>query len=118
MELTLEIAAKILHETTRVLPRVDGTIPVCWDELTNHQQEAAMFAVNMLVNTAPKSPEQLHDLWRKINRNFGWVYGPTYDIEKLEHPSMVPFDNLSNTEKLKDELWSVLIEAFRPYLTK
>jgi len=43
-----------------------------------------------------------HDVWAKNRMEQGWVYGPTRDDAKKEHPCLVPYDELSEEEKQYD----------------
>ena len=41
----------------------------------------------------------VHDVWMRGRIAQGWVYGPQRDDEKKTHPCIVPYDQLSETEK-------------------
>jgi class 3 adenylate cyclase/tetratricopeptide (TPR) repeat protein len=43
-----------------------------------------------------------HDLWAKRRTEEGWRYGPRRDDEKKETPMLVPYENLSESEKQYD----------------
>jgi hypothetical protein len=43
-----------------------------------------------------------HDRWMDGKRRQGWTYGPTRDNTRKHHPSMVPWEQLSEPEKDKD----------------
>ena len=50
------------------------------------------------------------------------VYGDVLDVEKKTHPSMVPFEELSDVEKRKDEMDVLMVrlanELFKELNTK
>jgi class 3 adenylate cyclase len=55
------------------------------------------------------SPEQLevisrreHDRWMAERQRQGWTYGKTRDDARKHHPSLVPWEELSEAEKQKD----------------
>jgi ryanodine receptor 2 len=43
-----------------------------------------------------------HDVWAAERFRLGWTYGPSRDDQRREHPSLVPYDELSESEKQFD----------------
>ena len=43
-----------------------------------------------------------HELWAKRRMEEGWTYGPKRDDEKKETPVLVPYEDLSESEKEYD----------------
>ncbi|MBM7095299.1 Ryanodine receptor Ryr [Bacillus sp. H-16] len=62
--------------------------------------------------TLPEDVEKLteelakntHDLWAEERMRNGWTYGPKRDDEKLEHPSLIEYERLSDSEKRYDRI--------------
>ena len=46
--------------------------------------------------------ENAHELWARRRLAEGWRYGPQRDEIKKEHPSLIPYENLSESEKEYD----------------
>lgn len=46
--------------------------------------------------------QNVHNRWMAGRIADGWQYGPTRDDEKKEHPSLVPYEILSEAEKEYD----------------
>jgi hypothetical protein len=46
--------------------------------------------------------ENAHDIWARQRLQDGWKYGPTRDDAKKEHPCLVPYDQLPESEKEYD----------------
>lgn len=46
--------------------------------------------------------ENVHEIWAYNRQKEGWVWGPERNDEKLEHPDMVPYDELPESEKQYD----------------
>ena len=44
----------------------------------------------------------VHDIWAKRRISEGWSYGPKRDDINKEHPDLVPYDELSDSEKQYD----------------
>ena len=43
-----------------------------------------------------------HENWARQRMNEGWTHGPRRDDEKKEHPSLVPYETLPESEKEYD----------------
>ena len=46
---------------------------------------------------------RVHDEWARKRISEGWSYGPSQDISKKHHPSLVPYDELPENEKEYDK---------------
>jgi hypothetical protein len=42
----------------------------------------------------------------------GWKYGEIKDVEKKEHPCMVPYEELDLNQKAKDSLFIAVVRSF------
>ena len=43
--------------------------------------------------------ENTHEIWAQGRINDGWTYGKVRNDENLEHPCLVPYDQLSESER-------------------
>jgi len=43
-----------------------------------------------------------HDIWAKQRLSEGWQLGPQRDDQKLEHPCLIPYEKLPESEKEYD----------------
>lgn len=43
-----------------------------------------------------------HDNWARQRISEGWKYGPKRDDEKKEHPNLVPYESLKESDKEYD----------------
>ena len=43
--------------------------------------------------------EYVHDVWAAGRMAEGWTYGPSRDDDKMEHPNLVPYDQLTEADK-------------------
>jgi RyR domain len=48
--------------------------------------------------------ENAHDIWARQRLGDGWKYGLRRDDAKKEHPGLVPYDQLDESEKEYDRL--------------
>ena len=46
--------------------------------------------------------ENVHDTWAKGRMDDGWTYGPVRDDAKKQHPCLVPYADLPESEKAFD----------------
>jgi len=114
MKFKSEEIAKIIHSATCNLNRMDGSKVENWENLTEFQRENAKNAVKKIYSEPSRTPEALHNLWMEPLIKDGWTCGE-YDHTSKTHPSILPFEELSDTEVLKDYIWYHLTEAFRNY---
>lgn len=49
-----------------------------------------------------KLAQNNHDHWARKRIEEGWRYGPSRDDSKREHPDLVPYDQLPESEKEYD----------------
>ena len=52
-----------------------------------------------------------HDHWARKRIDEGWRYGPRRNDSKKEHPDLVPYDQLSESEKEYDR--KTVVEALK-----
>lgn len=57
-----------------------------------------------LVELTEKLAESNHDHWARQRIAEGWTYGPSRDDEKKTHPGIVPYAELSESEKEYDRV--------------
>jgi hypothetical protein len=55
------------------------------------------------------TPREAHESWVRAYERMGWRYGPVRDPEGKFHPDMVPYDELSDAERAKDEIFLDLV---------
>lgn len=51
--------------------------------------------------------ENTHDIWSAGRIKEGWTFGEKRDDTKKEHPCLVPYDQLPESEKLYDRNTSI-----------
>ena len=44
----------------------------------------------------------VHDLWAQERLAQGWTYGPARDDSRKQHPCLVPYEQLPESEKIYD----------------
>lgn len=56
--------------------------------------------------------ENVHNTWAKGRIDDGWAYGPMRDDVKKHHPCLVPYGELSESEKEYDRNTAILTLKF------
>lgn len=60
--------------------------------------------------------EALHEEWVVAYREMGWRYGTVRDVLLKTHPDMVPYAELGQLERDKDDVFVALCEIARLYI--
>lgn len=107
-----EIAA-ICHEANRAYCLSLGDkSQKHWEDAPSWQQESAVMGVGLHLS-GDLGPAQSHESWMREKEKNGWVYGKTKDEQCKTHPCLVPFDQLSREQQLKDVLFRQIVHAFK-----
>ena len=51
--------------------------------------------------------ENVHDTWAKGRIDEGWTYGPVRDDARKQHPCLVPYSDLPESEKAYDRATAI-----------
>ena len=68
------------------------------------QLESLMDGVEYQLAHPDTTPEENHGNWMKMKIKQGWVYGPVKDFDKKTHPDLLPYKDLPEIERLKDQM--------------
>jgi ryanodine receptor 2 len=60
-----------------------------------------------LVSLRERLSENAHDLWATQRMADGWVWGPQRNDGQKQHPCLVPYDELPESEKEYDRLLAI-----------
>jgi ryanodine receptor 2 len=63
---------------------------------------AAMKLPDELLPLTERLAEHAHDVWARQRLADGWTYGPQREDARKEHPCLVPYDQLPESEKQYD----------------
>ena len=106
------ILAKVCHEVNRAYCRSigDNSQPA-WDDAPDWQKESAINGVYFHMGNPGATPRDSHANWLREKEATGWKYGKVKDPEKKEHPCMVPYDGLPEDQKVKDALFTAIVNC-------
>lgn len=110
-----EEIASIVREANRALQIVyrDPNIPVSvlWDELDQETRDSAIDGVEHVLSGS--TPEESHINWMKFKVDSGWVFGEVKDEVKKTHPLLIPYDELGEDDRIKDDLFVGIINILK-----
>lgn len=102
--------AQVCHEAVRALQRIYGEqVNFPWENLNKEMRDSVQEGVTGVMNG--NTPEQSHQSWCANRVANGWVYGEVKDFAKKTHPNLVPYEDLSDGQKMKDKLFTAIVNA-------
>lgn len=106
-----EQVARVCHEANRALQYIHGDLAPSqpWDCEPADIRESSIAGVRNVRDGSV--PRDLHDCWVEGKKYQGWVYGPVKDGEKKTHPCMVPYYDLPQHQRDKDQLFFMIVTA-------
>jgi hypothetical protein len=109
----VEMTAQMCHEVNRTYARSLGdTSHAPWSSAPSDQRHSALKGVQAVLDNPTITPEQLHESWCAQKIEDGWKYGTSKDAEKRTHPCLVPYADLPEFQRTKDDLFrSVVMTA-------
>lgn len=113
MALTHEDIARVAHEANRAyqIAAGDPAPSPHWDDAPGWQRDSAIDGVAKALSGY--TPEELHTSWCEHKRRDGWTYGDVKDAEAKTHPCLVPYHKLPDEQKVKDDLFSAVVNTLR-----
>ena len=105
-------AARTAHEANRVLCLSLGdTSQPTWPDAPDWQKSSAIKGVEMIAANPATTPEQSHEGWLAEKAATGWKYGPVKNPETKEHPCFVPYGELPEAQRLKDDMFGAVVRS-------
>ena len=106
--------AIIAHETNITYCETLGDYSqTSWNFCDQRQRDSVMNGVRAIQRGIVKEPEQSHENWLKQKEEEGWVWGKKKNSDKsigaLTHPYMVPFEELTAEQQMKDRLFFTIV---------
>ena len=109
--------AELAHEANRVYCKLIGDdSQSSWAEACDWQRDSSILGVEFRLRNPEAPASSQHESWLEYKLAEGWKYGPVKDSDEKEHPCCVPYDELPIEQKIKDSLFTAIVEATRPLL--
>jgi hypothetical protein len=110
-----EQIAQVCHTANRELQiiQADPTIPVSelWEVLDEETKRSAIDGVQFHLDNPDVTPEDSHNNWCEFKEENGWTYGPIKDETKKEHPLLVEYSELPESQQIKGSLFAAIVKA-------
>jgi hypothetical protein len=115
----IEITAMVCHEVNRAYcESIGDNSQVPWEQAPDWQKDSAKEGVFNTFTGRITSPRESHTLWMAKKEAEGWKYGPVKNVETKEHPCLVPYDELPNSQRAKDAIFYAICKFMKdPDLT-
>lgn len=109
----IEVIAQLCHEANRTWSRAWGTNDVQpeWDYAPAEIRQSAIAGVKFALQSPDITAKDMHMNWWQTKEAAGWTLGPK-DLMSKTHPCMVPYEQLSPKERLKDHIFLSIVRGF------
>lgn len=112
MLLSPQLIAAIAHNVNRAYcESIGDSSQVDWVDASEGIQNSALNGVFAHQSKPDMTPEGSHQAWMEYKAAEGWVYGEVKDEAAKTHPCMVPYAELSQTQRSKDYLFKGVVHA-------
>jgi hypothetical protein len=101
-----ERVARVAWEANRQLQVADGEdwADEPWDSAPPERRALCIGAVSLVLQGGVTSPGVTHEYWAAGMAMDGWVWGPDKDLVRKQHPSLVPWAELTPRAQLGQRL--------------
>lgn len=115
--MNIEAVAATCHEANRKLCQLLGdNSQKSWGKSPDWQKESAINGVNFHIANPDAGPKGSHENWMREKLAAGWKHGPEKNVEKKEHPCLVPYADLPSDQQLKDILFVSIVHALKGFV--
>lgn len=110
--MTVEEMAKHIYRVMRALNLEFGVDYPEWHLATDDQKTTFIDGVQFHLDRPSIGPEETHDWWMQDKAAKGWTFGTVKDVALKQHPSMIPYKELSELERGKDVIFIEMCRIF------
>lgn len=104
-------AQRLAHEFNRAYcEHLNDYSQLSWEQAPEWQVESCINGVMYKLENPNSTPAQQHQNWLDVKERDGWVYGEVKDTEKKTHPCFVPYEQLPESQKIKDEIFQMAVD--------
>ncbi len=115
-DMVIDACARASHEAFRAYCIARGDVSkISWEETPEWQRESWKRDVEGVLFEG-NGPRESHASWLVVKEKDGWRYAPVLNVSAKEHPCMVPYDELPERHRKKDDIFvavvTVMAKAF------
>jgi hypothetical protein len=113
-KMKVEQIAQVAHEINKAYCEAIGDkSQTSWEDAPAWQVESAVNGVIFHLENPNAGPEASHNNWMKEKLENGWRLGHVKDENEKTHPCIVPFEELSLGQKIKDHLFRQVVHSLK-----
>ena len=79
-------------------------------DISDERLASLIEGTKLVLDNPILTPEDNHVAWMQSKLKQGYKYGDTLNVENKTHPSLVPYGDLSEVEKLKDYMDILMVQ--------
>lgn len=99
------IASKCYEANKAYCESIGDTSQVSWAEATQSQRMSSISGVYWRLSNLNAPAGAQHDKWMADKLAEGWVYGEVKDEVKKTHHCLIPYDQLPEVQRKKDDIF-------------
>ncbi|MET0546288.1 MAG: RyR domain-containing protein [Caulobacterales bacterium] len=108
----VHICAQVAHEAMRAFKIGLGEDRLApWSRVSADVRRSTIEGVRFRIANPDAPLSAQHDQWMAERIAAGWRKGKVKDVQKKTHPSLVPYEALSETERRKDALIASVVKS-------
>ncbi|PWT75784.1 MAG: hypothetical protein C5B59_07990 [Bacteroidetes bacterium] len=108
----IETIARVCHAANKAWSEAGGDMShTYWDMTKQALKDSAIRGVKFAIENPDVGPEVQHNAWMEDKIKNGWTYGATKNEIAKTHPSLKPYDQLPEAERVKDKLFRAIVKA-------
>lgn len=94
------------HEVIRTYSRTHNEYTALpWKQVDLNDKLSLLKDVIEVMNNPEKTPREAHETWMNNKLADGWVFGREKSVKGKTHPCLVPYDELPEYQRFKDDLF-------------
>lgn len=110
-EVIVVAIAWVAHESVRAYKAALGEDMPAWEDAPEWMMQSSIDGVVYHLANPKATPEESHKNWMAQRIRDGWAYSPVTDAKLKMHKCIVPYDQLDESDKVKDYLFKSNVDT-------
>ena len=104
--------ARVCHAANTVLSQINGEGDKdTWEEMSQETKDGVIEEIKRIMQDPNLTGRDIHDGWMATRLADGWVHGDEINTELKTHPNLVEYDELSEIDRKKDDLFLGIVRS-------